>query len=588
METHHPIGVLLIEDNPGDARLLEESLREAGGAGFEITHARRLSSGLEELSNSEIDVVLLGLSLPDGQGLGTVENAIEAAPDAPIIVMTGLEDETLAVQAVRAGAQDYLVKGQMEGSWLVRSVRYAIERKRMQMELETAREKERHMARHDVLTGLPNRQMLYDRLRQMSALARRNGQSVAVMFLDVDRFKSINDQFGHSTGDQLLQAVAGRLTLCVRESDTVARLGGDEFTIVLGNIANGEDAARVARKILAEISKPILGDRGELSVTTSIGISLFPSDAREVEDLIKKADIAMYRAKGEGKDNYQFYNASLGSRAFERARIENGILGGLDKDEFVLHYQPQFDSRTDEISGFESLMRWRHPELGLLPPDKFIPLAGKSEFIVPMGEWALRTACAQIRKWQEEGVPQTRVSINLSARQFQDKALASKISRILENNRLKAEFLGLEITESTAMRDAGHTTKTLHSLKDLGVYVLVDDFGVGYSSLIHLNQFPIDFLKIDKSFVHRISANQEAPAILAAIISLAHRLDLKVIAEGVEIEPQREILTALDCDEMQGFYFSAPVSDNAVGNLFVRAGSLTQDPNRRIDANPGP
>ncbi|MDP7387112.1 MAG: EAL domain-containing protein, partial [Nitrospinota bacterium] len=573
METHHPIGVLLIEDNPGDARLLEESLREAGGAGFEITHARRLSSGLEELSNSEIDVVLLGLSLPDGQGLGTVENAIEAAPDAPIIVMTGLEDETLAVQAVRAGAQDYLVKGQMEGSWLVRSVRYAIERKRMQMELETAREKERHMARHDVLTGLPNRQMLYDRLRQMSALARRNGQSVAVMFLDVDRFKSINDQFGHSTGDQLLQAVAGRLTLCVRESDTVARLGGDEFTIVLGNIANGEDAARVARKILAEISKPILGDRGELSVTTSIGISLFPSDAREVEDLIKKADIAMYRAKGEGKDNYQFYNASLGSRAFERARIENGILGGLDKDEFVLHYQPQFDSRTDEISGFESLMRWRHPELGLLPPDKFIPLAGKSEFIVPMGEWALRTACAQIRKWQEEGVPQTRVSINLSARQFQDKALASKISRILENNRLKAEFLGLEITESTAMRDAGHTTKTLHSLKDLGVYVLVDDFGVGYSSLIHLNQFPIDFLKIDKSFVHRISANQEAPAILAAIISLAHRLDLKVIAEGVEIEPQREILTALDCDEMQGFYFSAPVSDNAVGNLFVRAGS---------------
>ena len=435
METHPPIRVLLIEDNPGDARLLEESLRETGGADFEITHARCLSRGLEELANSEIDVVLLDLSLPDGQGLGTVEQAIEAAPDAPIIVMTGLDDETLGVQAVRAGAQDYLVKGQMEGPWLVRSIRYAIERKRMQRELETARETERHMARHDVLTGLPNRQMLFDRLQQMSALARRNGQSVAVMFLDVDWFKRINDQFGHSTGDQLLQAVAERLTACVRQSDTVARLGGDEFTIVLGDIANGEDAAKVARKILAEISKPILGDRSELSVTTSIGISLFPSDATDVEDLIKKADIAMYRAKGEGKDNYQFYNVSLGSRAFERVRIENGFLGGLDKNEFVLHYQPQFDSRTGEISGFESLMRWRHPELGFLPPDKFIPLAEKTGFIVPMGEWALRSACAQIRKWREEGVPQTRVSINLSARQFQDKALLPR-SRVLLDTRL--------------------------------------------------------------------------------------------------------------------------------------------------------
>ncbi len=588
MKTHPPIRVLLIEDNPGDARLLEESLREAGGAGFEITHARHLSRGLEELAARELDVVLLDLSLPDGQGLGTVEQAIEAAPDTPIIVMTGLDDETLAVRAVRASAQDYLVKGQMEGPWLVRSIRYAIERKRIQRELETAREKERHMARHDVLTGLPNRQMLYDRLQQMLALARRNKQSVAVMFLDVDRFKSINDQFGHSTGDQLLQAVAGRLTACVRQSDTVARVGGDEFTIVLGDIANGEDAAKVARKILAEISKPILADRSEFSVTTSIGISLYPSDAADVEDLIKIADIAMYRAKGEGKDTYQFYNASLGSRAFERARIENGILSGLDKNEFVLHYQPQFDSRTGEISGFESLMRWRHPQLGLIPPDKFIPLAERTGFIVPMGEWALRSACAQIKKWREEGVPQSRVSINLSARQFQDKALVSKISRVLENNSVQAELLGLEITESTAMRDSAHTIKTLHALKELGVYILVDDFGVGYSSLSHLNQLPIDFLKIDKSFVHGISDDQEAPAILAAIISLAHRLDLKVIAEGVEIEPQREVLTALGCDEMQGFYFGAPVSDHAVGNLFVHAGPLAEDSNGRIDAHPGP
>ena len=415
-----------------------------------------------------------------------------------------------------------------------------------------------HLAYHDALTGLPNRPLFIDRLIVALAQASRSDQKLAVFFLDLDRFKDINDSIGHSTGDVLLKAVAERIRRCIREGDTVARFGGDEFTLLIPRIDNVEDAAKIAQKILETLKIPFAIADHELFVTTSIGISVYPTDGVDPETLVRNADTAMYRAKDQGRDNYQLYAPAMNARALERLALENMLRKALSHRELVLFYQPVADMRTKSIVGVEALIRWNHPEMGLVSPAHFISVAESSGLIIPIGEWVLRTACRQTKHWQKRINPHMTVAVNLSARQFQQANLAEQVAEALEETGLEAKYLELEITESNAMQNAENTIYTLRDLKALGVRIAMDDFGTGYSSLSYLKRFPIDTLKLDQSFVREITTDPSDAAIVTAVIAMAHSLDLKVIGEGVETNEQFAFLQQQRCDYMQGYLFSAP------------------------------
>lgn len=418
-----------------------------------------------------------------------------------------------------------------------------------------------HLAYHDALTGLPNRPLYMDRLIMALAQAARLNQKLAVFFLDLDRFKDINDSLGHSTGDVLLKAVAERIRRCVREGDTVARFGGDEFTLLIPRIDHIEDAAKIAQKILETLKIPFtLGDR-ELFVTTSIGISVFPSDGSDPETLVRNADTAMYRAKDQGRDTYQLYAPAMNARALERLALENMLRKALSLRELLVFYQPRVDLQTKAILGAEALVRWNHPDLGLLSPAHFISAAETSGLILPIGEFVMRSSCRQMRHWQKRVQSSDMfVSVNLSARQFQQPNLVEQISEVLEETGLSPESLELEITESSAMQNAENTIHTLRELKNLGVRIAMDDFGTGYSSLNYLKRFPIDTLKLDQSFVRDISTDPTDAAIATAVIAMAHSLKLVVVAEGVETEQQFAFLQKQKCDSIQGYLFSPPLS----------------------------
>ncbi len=413
-------------------------------------------------------------------------------------------------------------------------------------------------AYHDALTRLPNRVLLKDRLAVALAHAQRMRQPLAVMFLDLDHFKLVNDTLGHSVGDQLLQAVAVRLVSSVRRDDTVSRVGGDEFTILFPELARGDDAARMAQKILEAVSQPFAIEGHDIYVTTSLGISLFPDDGEDSESLLKNADSAMYRAKDLGRNTYQLCTPGMSVRALERMALENRLRRAVERNEFVLHYQPLVDMASGAFVGCEALLRWQHPERGLLQPDTFISLAEESRLILPVGEWALRAACGQMRRWQDEGCAGLRLAVNLSARQFQQQDLASRIERILAETGMPAESLELEVTESIAMQNAEWTTGVLRQLRGMGVRISIDDFGTGQSSLSYLKYFPLSTVKIDRSFVKDIAVDPDDEAIVTAVIALAHSLGLKVIAEGVETEEQHAFLRDAGCDESQGYLFSPP------------------------------
>lgn len=438
-------------------------------------------------------------------------------------------------------------------------------------ERKAADERIRFLAQHDALTGLPNRSLLQDRLLQALANAQRDNEQVAVLFLDLDHFKTINDSLGHHIGDQLLQDVARRLNHCVRGNDTVSRQGGDEFLIVLGQLKSPGDAAHIAQKMLDAVAQPYEIDGHELRVTPSIGIAIHPDDGHDTETLIKNADAAMYHAKENGRNNYQYFTADLNSRAFERLSLENSLRRGLAHGEFLLHYQPQINLSTGTIVGLEALVRWQHPDFGLVLPARFIPVAEESGLIVPLGEWVLREACRQNRAWQQNGLPAMPVAVNLSAHQFHQKNLAQVISGALRESGLDARFLELELTESVVMRGSESTVETLARLKQMGLMLSIDDFGTGYSSLSYLKRFPIDKLKIDRSFVRDVTLDQDDAAIAGAIIAMAHSLRLKVIAEGVETKEQSDFLKEQGCDEIQGYLFSKPLPAEQMEKL-LRAG----------------
>src|SRR5438105_12668941 len=415
-----------------------------------------------------------------------------------------------------------------------------------------------HLAYHDALTGLPNRPLFMDRLIMSVAQASRSNQKLAVFFLDLDRFKDINDSLGHSTGDGLLKAVAERIHRCIREGDTVARLGGDEFTLLIPRIDHVEDAAKIAQKIIETLKIPFSILDHELFVTTSVGISVYPDDGTDPETLVRNADTAMYRAKDQGRDNYQLYTPAMNARALERLALENMLRKALSHRELVLYYQPVADMKTKNVVGVEALIRWRHPERGLISPAHFIPVAETSVLLIPVGDWVLRTPCMQTKLWHKRIDPELTVAVNLSARQFQQPNFTEQIAEVLEETGLAPRHLELEITESSAMQNAENTIYTLRELKALGVRIAMDDFGTGYSSLSYLKRYPIDTLKLDQSFVRDITTDPSDAAIATAVIAMAHSLDLRVIGEGVETEEQFAFLLKQKCDYIQGYLFSPP------------------------------
>ena len=416
-----------------------------------------------------------------------------------------------------------------------------------------------HLAQHDFLTNLPNRLLLKDRLTQAIALARHHGNQLAVLFLDLDRFKHINDSLGHAIGDQLLQSVAERLVACVRSSDTVSRQGGDEFVILLSKVEHGEDAARSAEKLLIELAAPYGIALHDLHVTVSIGIGIYPDDGQDAETLVRSADTAMYHAKENGRNNYQFFTQDMNIRAVERQSLEGGLRRALGRQEFVLHYQPKVNLETGAITGAEALIRWHHPDRGLVPPAQFVPIAEDCGLILPIGRWVLREACRQTRAWLDAGLRPGPVAVNISAVEFRAKDFLESVRAALEDTRLEPRYLEIELTESVLMQDAESTNSVLQALKAMGVRLTVDDFGTGYSSLSYLRRFPIDALKIDQSFVRDITSDPDDATIVSAVIGMGKSLKQQVIAEGVETREQLAFLQSQGCDEGQGYYFSQPV-----------------------------
>ncbi len=456
-----------------------------------------------------------------------------------------------------------LLEGVLEGTIID-----ITDRKRAQEQME-------YQAYHDALTGLPNRLLFRDRIGVALAHARRYSRVSAVMFLDLDQFKLVNDTLGHTVGDRLLQVIATRIVTCVRGEDTVARMGGDEFTILIGDLTDRKGAAAVAQKVLEAVRHPVVLDEHELYLTTSIGIAIFPEDGADAETLLKNADRAMYRAKELGRDNYQFATAVRIDASDGRLSLERSLHRALQNGEFVLHYQPMVEIATGRVVGAEALVRWNHPENGLIQPEDFISVAEETQFIVPLGAWVLRSACSQMKQWHDAGHAWLRVAVNLSPRQFQDPGLVDTVEKILADTGFPAAFLDLEITESTAMQNAELSLSILKRLKDMGIRISIDDFGTGYSSLSYLKRFPIDTVKIDQDFVRDLT-NDDA-AIITAVISMARALNLRVIAEGVETEEQLAFLRREQCAEMQGFLYSEPLSPVEF-ELALRGGRNSSSP----------
>ncbi|MDQ3281511.1 MAG: EAL domain-containing protein [Acidobacteriota bacterium] len=422
-----------------------------------------------------------------------------------------------------------------------------------------AEEQIEYQAYHDALTGLPNRLLFRDRLTMALAHAKRQQAQLAVMFLDLDRFKYVNDTLGHSLGDELLRAVAARLRSVLRDGDTIARMGGDEFTVLLTDASNAEDAAKVAQKLLDTVAHPLRVEGHELYVTTSIGIALFPDDGDSAEALLKSADSAMYRAKEIGRNSYQLCTRAMNSRAAERLSVENALRRAVERDELVLHYQPLVRLEDRGVAGYEALLRWNRAGYGLVPPATFIGIAEETRMIVPIGEWVLRNACLQAKRWQSERNPHLRMAVNLSPRQFQQSDLCDVVAAALSESGLEPRYLELEITEGTAMLNTDRTMATLAALRELGVRIAIDDFGTGHSALSYLRRFPIDRVKIDREFIQEIGTSRSNRAIVSAIAAMAHGLDLVVTAEGVETEEQVAFLVEQRCEEVQGFLFGRPV-----------------------------
>ena len=546
------IKILLLDNECDEGLHIREMLKEGLRHQFITRHVANVTEAFLLLEQEAFDVILLDLQLPDSQGLDSLRQLRKKNPCPAVIILSGLNDETLAVQAVQNGAQDYLIKGQVNSQALARAIRYALERHR-------AQEQVAHQANYDHLTGLANRGLFYERLNSSLARCHRNDTAIALLFLDLDHFKSINDTFGHEYGDALLKTIGSRLKKCIREVDTGVRMGGDEFAILLDQVSSVEDVGAVAQRILDLIARPIVIHNHEIQVTSSLGITIYPWDCANAHDLMKHSDAAMYRAKAQGGNRYHLYTAGMQALTLDRSTMDVELRRALKKGEFLLHYQPQLDLQTEQIIGMEALIRWQHPYQGMVAPINFIPKAEETGLIIPLGEWVMRTASLQAKSWEKQGYPTPHIAVNLSAQQIHQKSLPASIERILQVTHFDPQYLHLELTESVLIHETQATIDTLRSLKAMGVQLYIDDFGIGYASLRYLKAFPLDGIKLDRSLIQDLTNDPNDAAIVRAIIALGNTLGLKVIAEGVETAAQAEFLKNHGCNAIQGFWVSPPL-----------------------------
>jgi len=591
--------LLLVDDEKNVGAALERLLRHDG---YKILHANSGRQGLEVMAQHEVGVVISDQRMPEMSGVEFLTRVKELYPDTIRIVLSGTGDFDSVTAAINQGAiykfftkpwdNDTLRVDVMEAFWRQELVR---EKGQLLQQIQSANEllaqvnldlaaamelKDKQIDRavhYDALTNLPNRLLFLDRLDQELTRAQRDKSMMAVLSIDLDRFKQVNDSFGYPVGDQLLQAVAERLNSQIRACDTVARIADDEFCIALTGVKTTHAAGDVAQKLLdAFAHNPISISDSEIFITLSIGISIYPVDGVNTTALLKNADAALHQAKNEGRNNFQYYAERMNASAWRRLKLETELRRALDREEFVLHYQPKVNMDSGKIVGVEALLRWQSPQRGLVAPGEFIPLLEDTGLILPVGEWVLRAACKQARAWLAAGIPDVHIAVNLSTRQFKQPDFAGLVLGILKEYGLDPALgtIELELTESLLMNNAEGAVETLVNLHAAGIQFSIDDFGTGYSSLSYLKRFPISSLKIDKSFVRDLSIDKEDEAIVAAIIALGHSLGLKVIAEGVETEEQHEQLRKKGCNEMQGFLFSRPVPETEMTDLLQNGKKL--------------
>ena len=590
-----PLARILVVDVDEATEGQLRDLLEHGSERFELTVGRLDADGQPDveladlLASDGFDALVLGATQATA-ARHQLRSLHAAHPTLPVVVLLGgqvgqdCEDEVDWEAARRAlqreGARDVVQLSRLTcGSACVLPsiLTHLIETRRLVRELEKARQLGLHLAHHDTLTGLPNRQLFRTRLRELLARARRHPRPLAVFFLDLDRFKQVNDTLGHNLGDQLLIEVGRRLRDCIRETDLVARRGGDEFTVILDGVPDGTAAVRVAQKIVDALAEPVVLDGNRLRIGCSIGISLAPADGRDVEDLVKCADIAMYRAKARG-GGFEFFLPEMGQRTSRWLDLEHELKRAIDRREFELHYQPLVQIESGRVASLEALVRWRHPERGLVYPDAFIGVAEECGLIGDLGRAVLHEACTQTRDWLDRGVPAVPVAVNFSAKQFQLGNPVQDVRESLEATGLSPDYLDIELTESAVMRDPALATETLRRLRDLGLRIAIDDFGTGHSSLAYLKRFPITKLKIDRAFVSALMRDPKDAAICRAIISMAHNLQLKAVAEGVEEARQLEFLRHPGCDEVQGYLIAKPQDAASTERLLAGASPLEASP----------
>lgn len=549
------VSLLLVEDDDLAAKRLYEMLSRPEGTRFEIFRVPRVEEALVKLQNESYDVMLIDLSVHEGYGLDSLLRARVATLSVPIVILTYQRDEEIAMKAARAGAQDYLTKGEVTPDLVSRTLLHAIERHRILRELDEAKQRQRFLATHDSLTELPNRYSFMAQLSAALADAARCGSELAVMFLDLDGFKTVNDNLGHAIGDELLSDVARRLQSMIRKSDTVARVGGDEFLIFIRNLADTPAPVLIAEKIRESIEKPYHLAGCECWISASIGIASFPRDGNEADLLIRRADTAMYDVKSSGKNRVQVFSNYMNDKAAERFDLVNGLRDAIRDGQLVLAFQPQIQVATEEIIGLETLVRWNHPTRGLVSPSEFIQVAEETGLMVPLGEWVLHQACISAAKWTD--LSSARVAVNISGRQLEQANFPERVAAILEQTGLPANRLEIELTESIAASESA--LRAIHKLREMGVRAAIDDFGTGYSSLTLLKRLNVDMLKIDQSFVRGAAQTDPDAVILEAIINIAQGLGMEVLAEGVETLEEMDSILERGCSLMQGYLFAKPI-----------------------------
>ena len=572
-ENHKP-KILIIDDE----ELIRSLLVDLLGDVYQCSDAASAEAALAALSQSTFDLVISDIDMGGMSGLELVPKVHSLAPDTVVVMISGNQDIEFAIKALRVGAFDYITKP-IDIRHVEASVERALdhcnllkEKRRYKEQIESLLQQRTAevdwLAYYDTVTQLPNRALFEDRLKQAVAIARANDQSLGVLFISLDQFKKVNDSLGHGPGDSLLKEFAERLKSCISKSDTVARFGSDEFALLRSQINGTKDVIETigALSQVLKFSFDLSGN--ELFATASVGVSLFPLDGDDSHTLLKNAGAALYKAKKSGGANYQFYTADMHELATKRLALETNLRRAIQNEEFLLHYQPRVAVDSLAITGVEALVRWQHPQLGLVSPAEFIPLAEDTGLIVPIGEWVLRTACMQAQRWRDEGFAPINIAVNISARQFHDQDLSQTIIKILDETGLPPKYLELELTESSVMQSAEFALDVLSRLKSMGINISIDDFGTGFSSLASLKRLPIDALKIDQSFVRDATSDSDDAALVMAIITLAHNLRLKVIAEGVETADQLRFLQLLRCDEIQGYFFSRPLPAETLVALF--------------------